>query len=96
MLKAGSRLKSAVCDAEVMIIKAGGNGDLTCGGEPMTATPDSTEGDAEKMNGCLIGKRYINAAETVEILCVKGGNGSLYYDGEEMMTKDTKQLPSSD
>ena len=38
-LKAGSRLKSAVCDAEVMIVKPG-NGDaaLTCGGAPMSAT----------------------------------------------------------
>ena len=48
------------------------------------------------MHGCLIGKRYVNADETVEALCVKSGDGSLYYSGEELMTKDTKKLPSSD
>ena len=48
------------------------------------------------MHGCLIGKRYVNQEESVEVLCVKSGDGSLYYDGEELMTKDTKKLPSSD
>ena len=48
------------------------------------------------MNGCLIGKRYVNEDETIEVLCVKSGEGSIYYDGVELMTKDTKKLPSSD
>ena len=48
------------------------------------------------MNGCLIGKRYINANESIEVLCVKTGEGSLYCNDEELMTKDTKKLPSSD
>jgi len=48
------------------------------------------------MHGCLIGKRYINQEETIELLCVKSGDGSLYCNGEELMTKDTKKLPSSD
>lgn len=96
MLKPGSRLKSAVCDAEVMVIKAGDSDDLTCGGVALGEAPDKSDGESEKMNGCVIGKRYINAAETIEVLCVKSGDGSLYYDGEELMTKDTKKLPSSD
>jgi len=96
MLKAGSRLKSAVCDAEVMVIKISDSTDLTCGGVPMSDAPERTDGDPEKMNECLIGKRYINADETVEILCVKSGSGSLHFNGEELMTKDTKKLPSSD
>ncbi len=59
--------------------------------------PDTmAEGAAEQMNGCVIGKRYVNQDDTVEVLCVKGGDGSLYYNGEELMTKDTKKLPSSD
>ena len=36
MLKPGTRLKSAVCDAEVMVIKAGESDDLTCGGVALT------------------------------------------------------------
>lgn len=97
-LKAGARLKSAVCDAEVMVIKASAGDDLTCGGAAMVAdAPDTrAEGVADQMNGCVIGKRYVNQDDTIEVLCVKGGDGSLYYNGEELMTKDTKKLPSSD
>lgn len=96
-LKAGLRLKSSVCDAEVMVIKATDGDDLTCGGAPLSPDgADKVEGNDERMNGCLIGKRYVNAEDTVEVLCVKSGDGSLYYNGAELMTKDTKKLPSSD
>jgi hypothetical protein len=96
MLKPGTRLKSTVCDAEFMIIKAGDSDELSCGGAAFDESPDKKEGDADKMNGCVIGKRYINADETIEVLCVKTGEGSLYCNDEELMTKDTKKLPSSD
>lgn len=96
MLKPGIRLKSAVCDAEVMVIKAGESDNLTCGGVAMAEAPERVDGVDDQMNECLIGKRYINQEESIEILCVKSGAGSLYYDGEELMTKDTKKLPSSD
>jgi hypothetical protein len=96
MMKPGTRLKSAVCDAEIMIIKIAESDDLTCGGHLMAEAPEKTEGDADSMHGCLIGKRYVNAEETIEVLCVKSGDGSLYYEGQELMTKDTKKLPSSD
>jgi len=85
-----------VCDAEVMIIKIGESENLTCGGVPMAENPGQAEGNPDQMHECLIGKRYVNADETIEVLCVKSGKGSLYYDGEELMTKDTKKLPSSD
>ncbi|MGI9326566.1 MAG: hypothetical protein ACR2PZ_15205 [Pseudomonadales bacterium] len=96
MLKPGTRLKSAVCDAEIMVIKASDGGDLTCGGADMAESPTKAEADPAKQHGCLIGKRYVNEADTIEVLCVKSGEGSLYYDGAELMTKDTKKLPSSD
>ena len=95
MLKPGTRLKSAVCDAEFMIIKAGDSDELTCGGVTLDESSDQAS-DADKMNGCVIGKRYINANESIEVLCVKTGEGSLYCNEEELMTKDTKKLPSSD
>ena len=65
MSKAGVRLKSAVCEAEIMIIKIDGADDITCGGLPMlTEAPDTKqEGNAEHMYGCLIGKRYVNVSE---------------------------------
>ena len=97
-LKPGLRLKSAVCDAEIMVIKAAAGDELTCGGQPLSTEAQDEKGsaDADHMNGCVIGKRYVNQAETVELLCVKSGDGSLYYNGDELMTKDTKKLPSSD
>jgi hypothetical protein len=97
-LKAGLRLKSAVCDAELMIIKAADGDNLTCGGELMSdeAPAEKAAANSDQMNGCVIGKRYVNEAETVEVLCIKTGDGSLYYNDTELMTKDTKKLPSSD
>ena len=96
-LKPGLRLKSTVCDGEFMLIKVGDSEDLTCGGQPLSADDAArVEGDADHMNGCVIGKRYVNEENSVEVLCVKSGDGSLYYDGAELMTKDTKKLPSSD
>ena len=96
MLKPGTRLESAVCDAEFMIIKAGDSDVLTCGGVALDESSDRVEGATDKMDGCVIGKRYINAQESIEVLCVKTGEGSLYCNEEELMTKDTKKLPSSD
>ncbi|MCB1691657.1 MAG: hypothetical protein KDI19_02770 [Pseudomonadales bacterium] len=95
-MKPGTRLKSAVCDAEVMVIKATAGDDLTCGGVAMSESPEKGEANPEHMHGCVIGKRYVDEAGTVEVLCVKSGEGSIYYNGNELMTKDTKKLPSSD
>ena len=98
-LKPGLRLKSAVCDGEAMIIKAI-DVTLTCGGVPMLAAdetpPEGASADPEHMFKCLIGKRYVNAEETLEVLCVKNGEGSFGYDGDMLMGKETKRLPSSD
>ena len=96
MLKPGTRLKSAVCEAEFMIIKAADSDELTCGGIALDESSDRVEGVSDKMDGCVIGKRYINASESIEVLCVKTGEGSLYCNDEELMTKDTKKLTSSD
>ena len=65
MLKPGLRLKSAVCDAEIMVIKASEGDHLTCGGIAMAEAPDKVEADPEKMHGCLIGKRYVNEGDGV-------------------------------
>ncbi len=34
-MKPGTKLKSAVCDTEVMVIKAPAEGAISCGGAPM-------------------------------------------------------------
>ena len=43
-LKPGLKLKSAVCDAEVMIIKPGSVNALTCGGAPMLGSGETANG----------------------------------------------------
>lgn len=97
-MKPGLRLKSTVCEGEVMVVRAEEGGELTCGGRAMSDQPPSarSSGKEGQMHGCLMGKRYINAADSFEVLCIKSGEGSLYFGGQELMTKDTKKLPSSD
>ena len=98
-LKAGLRLKSAVCDAEIMIVKAGGDATLTCGGVPMLVgdeSSDAAEPATDQMDGCQVGKRYVNDDQLLEVLCVKAGAGSLAADGSALAIKDAKKLPSSD
>lgn len=98
-LKPGAKLKSAVCNAEVMVIKCGDTATLTCGGTPMTANGEAAaeaSPDDAQMEGCQIGKRYVNGDETLEVLCVKAGQGSLAADGQPLVVKGSKKLPSSD
>ena len=98
-LKAGSRYKSAVSDVQVMVVKApAGEYALRCGGaEMLAANAAGAEVSAAKIDGeTLIGKRYVNADESLELLCTKGGKGALSLGAEALDIKQAKQLPSSD
>ena len=98
-IKAGARFKSAVCDTQVMVIKApAGEYDLQCGGAPMVAPSEEGGGELnpDHAEGTLMGKRYVNADESIEMLCTKAGKGSLVLNGEPLAVKQAKQLPSSD
>jgi hypothetical protein len=100
-VKAGLKLKSVVCDTQIMIIKGSGDLALTCGGAEMlsAASPANIDPGAlqsDKAGGTLIGKRYVNDDESVEILCVKAGAGALYIDGKPLNIKQPKALPTSD
>jgi hypothetical protein len=96
-MKPGTKLKSTVCDTEVMVIRFGA-GAIACGGAPMAAERPVAQGsiDPAFAEGTRIGKRYVDAAATVELLCVKPGKGSLSLDGVALHTKDAKPLPASD
>lgn len=96
-MKPGSKLKSAVCDTEVMVIK-GKDVALECGGAPMAADRPEPRGELNPSfaEGTKIGKRYVDASDTVELLCVKGGQGSLSIAGVALLPKEAKPLPSSD
>ncbi|WP_317929721.1 hypothetical protein [Halioxenophilus sp. WMMB6] len=91
------KLKSAVCNTEVMVIRGSGLV-VECGGAPMAEAAPAEKGavDANFAGGTSMGKRYVDEAGTVELLCVKAGEGSLSIDGTPLQLKDAKPLPSSD
>jgi hypothetical protein len=100
VLKLGAKYRSAVCDTQIMVIRTIPEPlDLRCGGasmagpkeETLTATIADGFGEAT-----LIGKRYIDASDRIELLCIKGGNGSLSLGTEVLQVKVPKALPSSD
>ncbi len=99
-LKVGMRISSAVGDCQVMVIKTTlAQGDLRCAGVPMGAPDEApaAEPAASAAGEALqIGKRYTDAAERIELLCVKPGAGPLTLDGEPLAPKQAKKLPSSD
>ena len=96
-MKPGTKLKSAVDDTEVMVIKAA-NVIVNCGGAPMAETRPDTPApiDPAFAEGTRMGKRYVDEEGTIELLCVKAGKASLSIDGVSLQTKDAKPLPSSD
>jgi hypothetical protein len=98
-LKPGTRLKSAVCSTEVMIVAAPKEEvDVTCGGAPLIAMAEAGGGTLsdDAKGGSQIGKRYVNAAGDLELLCTKPGAGSLAVGGVALTIKGAKPLPSSD
>ena len=100
-LKAGARLKSAVCETQVMVIAAPGRElVLTCGGAPMLEldqeTPAGAVLDAAARGGTQLGKRYVNDEGDLELLCTRPGEGGLAADGSPLEPKQAKPLPSSD
>jgi hypothetical protein len=98
-LSPGARLKSAVCDTQVMVI-ATPEADvaLTCGGAAMLDLDQDGAGaiDPDAKGGSQIGKRYVNEAGDLELLCTKPGEGTLAADGVALRLKEAKALPSSD
>ena len=100
-LKAGSRLQSAVCDTQAIVVRAPKDEvDLRCGGHPLVAQgtekPAGLAIDAAHSGGSLMGKRYADEALGLEVLITKAGAGSLSIGAEPLLQKDAKPLPSSD
>jgi hypothetical protein len=100
VLRPGEQLASAVCATRVVVVRApaGESPLVTCGGEPMIAAASRAGAGAGAASGegTLIGKRYVNEAGTLELLCTSSGAGTLSCDGIPMTIKAAKPLPASD
>ena len=48
------------------------------------------------MNGTQMGKRYVDAGDSIELLCTKPGDGSLGLGDDLLTIKESKPLPASD
>ena len=98
-IKPGTRLFSAVCDTQMIAVKAPADTiELTIGGAPAlieAAAPGGVVADGHG-GGTLIGKRYVDEGDTIELLCTKAGDGVPALDGQLMSIKDAKPLPASD
>ena len=98
-LRPGGRFQSAVCTTEVIVVKGAGAVELSCGGSPMVAAGSaerSGEPSTDACGGALLGKRYGDPDETVEVLCTKAGDGTLALGGVPLAVKAAKPLPASD
>jgi hypothetical protein len=101
-LRVGARLRSVVCDTEVIVVRSPGRAvDVRCGGQPMVAKddlgePTSAEPRAGFADGALLGKRYADADQGLELLVTRPGTGTLSLGEVPLPVKDPKRLPSSD
>jgi hypothetical protein len=101
-LRPGEQLASTISTTKVVVIRAPADRRplIACGGSPMvpaTPGPRSPSGGANGPDAAtLIGKRYVDATETVELLCTSSGAGVLSCDDVPMIIKAAKPLPASD
>ena len=100
-LRPGTRLFSAVCGAEFIVVRApSGGADVTIGGVPALAGVDERDGSAAIVEGhgggAAIGKRYVDAGDAFELLCTKPGEGVPAIGGVPLTIKESKPLPASD
>lgn len=100
-LKPGTRCKSAVCNAEVVIIRPPKRAVvLECGGHPMMAMtaerPTDLAISPNYATGIQLGKRYCDEEIGIEVLASKAGQGSLSINGKVLSVRNAKALPSSD
>ena len=95
----GDQLASTSCTTRVVVVRVPADRApvIECGGSPMiAAAPGAKPSPPAPGAATLIGKRYVDASETVELLCTSSGAGALSCDGVEMTLKSAKPLPASD
>ncbi len=98
--RAGQQLVSAIDSTAVIVIKApAAECTVTCGGVAMVTAGEpviAAEPDPAQLGGTQIGKRYVDEADTIQLLCTKAGQGTLALDGNPLQIQAAKPLPASD
>ncbi|MBF6170008.1 hypothetical protein [Nocardia blacklockiae] len=100
MVNNGTRLRSQVCDTEVIVVKATDSlDDLRAGGVamiPLGAEPAAgATADPSLCEGNQLGKRYVDESGA-EVLVTKAGTGTLSIGPTPLSLKEAKPLPASD
>lgn len=102
-LVAGQALFSPVDTTSVIVVRAPHEEmTVSCGGIEMVfdrAAAGSTVANrtgAATGAGALLGKRYVDDDLGLELLCTKGGQGTLTANGAILQIKAAKPLPASD
>jgi hypothetical protein len=100
-LRSGTRLFSAVCETNVIVVKPPAKaGEICCGGMPMVASKPSAMSEAgpaaDASGGTVLGKRYACDGEDLVVLCTKSGAGSLAFGDRPLTEQGAKPLPPSD
>ena len=84
--RAGQQIVSVIDSTVVIVIRApAAECSLTCGGVVMAAPGEpvpAADPDPSLMGGTQIGKRYVDEADTIQLLCTKAGAGTLALDGK--------------
>ena len=100
MVKPGTRLRSQVCDTQVIVVKPSDEfDDLCCGGVPMVPLDAQIDPaaalDPKFTTNSVMGKRYVDA-HGAEVLVTKPGAGTLTVGSTPLVLKEAKPLPASD
>lgn len=100
MIKTGTRLRSQVCDTQVIVVRSSDTlDDLRAGGVPMLPFDAENAGGAtlnpDFSGGNVMGKRYVDESGA-EVLVTKAGAGTLSVGDVPLTLKEAKPLPASD
>jgi hypothetical protein len=102
-LKPGSRWRSAVCESEVIVVRAPSAPVLLCiGGAPVLAAASDRPANSERPTGSdrpagtLLGKRYADEVSGLEVLCTRSGEGTITVAGRPATILAPRKLPASD
>ncbi len=100
-LKAGTKVFGAACLTEGIVVRAPKDSvELRIGGHPALTAAADRNADLVVLEGhdvaALMGKRYTDANDTIELLCTKAGKGGFAIGDVPCEVKGAKALPASD